>query len=268
VKWMVETIEEHMAPGERGLVVCKKALLDAERVPQWPDGDERFRTPKIYTKEYGWDIDGRKLCVTHWGAGLGSNDWKDADVVFLFDEFIIPRRAAAATTQGYRGQRADEGDLGSMTTLNSKAAGVDIIAKGHSLRWTKQMALRGRGRSYDEHGVCGKQRLVISSELKSLVSHISTLFPGANVCRNNGLTEGGTWLLRVLDILSKAGQPEVLTTNHIGQVLGKPWREISSNVVTDSTRKAFEGLGWKYVAKRGRGGSYFERIKADLSLVA
>ena len=39
VEWMVGTIKEHMAPGERGLVICKKALFDAERVPQWPEGD-------------------------------------------------------------------------------------------------------------------------------------------------------------------------------------------------------------------------------------
>ena len=63
--------------------------------------------------------------------------------------------------QGLREHRADEGDLASMTTLSSKAHGVDIIAEGHRLRWTKQLALRGRARSYDEHGMCGKQRLVV-----------------------------------------------------------------------------------------------------------
>ena len=268
VKWMIEIIRQRMAPGERGLVVCKKALLDAERVPQWPEGDERFKTPGIYTREYGWDVEGRKLCVTHWGTGIGCNDWKDADVVFLFDEFIIPRRIAAATTQGLRGHRADQGDLGSMTTLNCKAAGVDIIAKGHSLRWTKQMALRGRGRSYDEHGVCGKQRLVISSELKSLLAHISTLFPGANVRGDCNLAEDSTWTLRVLEILSKPELPEKITTSHIGQLLGKPWREVSSNVLTPEVKKAFEGLGWCYVPKRGRGGGCFERTKVNKSLAA
>ena len=99
--------------------------------------------------------------------------------MFLFDEFFIPRRAAAATVQCLRGQRADEGDLASMKTLNSRAKGVDIIADGHRLRWTKQLALRGRGRSYDEHGMCGKQRLVISSDLKGFTSNASRLFPGS-----------------------------------------------------------------------------------------
>src|SRR5262252_7420643 len=57
VKWMVETIKEHMAPGERGLVVCKKALFDSERVPQWPDGDPRFKDPESYSERYEWEID-------------------------------------------------------------------------------------------------------------------------------------------------------------------------------------------------------------------
>ena len=130
VKWMVQNIKEHMAPGERGLVICKKMLFDAERVPQWPDGDIRFKDPESFTKRYEWDVEGRKLCATHWGTGIGSNDWNDADVVFLFDEFFIPRRIAAATAQGLREQRADEGDLAAMTTLSSKAPGVALSRWG------------------------------------------------------------------------------------------------------------------------------------------
>ncbi len=49
------------------------------------------KTQRATPKRYEWDIDGRKLCAIHWGTGIGSNDWKDADVVFLFDEFFIPR---------------------------------------------------------------------------------------------------------------------------------------------------------------------------------
>src|SRR5262245_59783154 len=33
VKWMRETIIEHMAPGQRGLVICKKALFDNDNIP-------------------------------------------------------------------------------------------------------------------------------------------------------------------------------------------------------------------------------------------
>lgn len=259
VGWMVETIKEQMAPGERGLVICKKVLFDAERVPQWPEGDPRFKDPESYTKRYEWNIEGRLLCATHWGTGVGSNDWKDADVVFLFDEFFIPRRVAAATVQGLNGHRATEGALGSMTTLNSKSRGVDIIADGHRLRWTKQLALRGRARCYDAHGLCGKQRLVVSSELKGFMSHAGRLFPGAVIRTVGDHTDETTRAGTIIKLLSNPELPPVLTTRQIGTLSGKPWRSVSSNVVTPEFREAIAALGWTYVPGRGRRQGRFVR---------
>ena len=267
VEWMVEIIKEHMAPGERGLVICKKALFDAERVPQWPEGDPRFKDQESYAKRYEWEVEGRKLCATHWGTGIGSNDWKVADVVFLFDEFFIPRRRAAATVQGLRGHRADEGDLGSMTTLNCKAIGVDRIADGHRLRWTKQLALRGRGRSYDEQGNCGKQRLVISSDLKTFMANAHILFPGAKITTAGAYTEGSTWTHKVIEILNKPEMGEVVTTKQLSKLLGRPWRSVSTNVLTPEFESALVSMGWRYVTSKGRNGSRLERVIPDHSLV-
>jgi hypothetical protein len=119
VKSMERTITEHMEPGERALVICKKVLIDQQRVPNWSDGDERFQDQAGFTTGYAWDIGGRKLGVVHWGTGIGSNEWKDANVVFLFDELFIPRRTAAANVQGLREHRVHEGDLAAMTTPTS-----------------------------------------------------------------------------------------------------------------------------------------------------
>ena len=225
VNWMLQNIKEHMAPGERGLVICKKLLFDNERVPAWPEGDERFKTPESYTKQYEWDLEGRKLCATHWGTGIGSNDWKDADVVFLFDEFFIPRSIAAANVQGLREHEADEGDLAGMTTLNSKAPGVDVIAAGHRLRWTKQLALRGRARSYDEHGMCGKQRLVVACDLKGFMANVERLFPGAKVRITGG--EGDTKMIdKVLQRLNGETTLTVITTAEIGKLIERDWRKV------------------------------------------
>jgi hypothetical protein len=268
VKSMVDTIKEHMQPGERGLVICKKVLFDAERVPNWPEGDHRFKDPESYTKRYEWDIEGRKLCATHWGTGIGSNDWKDADVVFLFDEFHIPRRVAAASVQGLRGQRANEGDLASMTTLNSKADGVDTIADGHRLRWTKQLALRGNGRSYNEHGMCGKQRLVISSDLKGFMSNASRLFPGASIRTVGGLGEETTMADTVIKVLSDPKLPPIVTTKELTKLIGKPWRLVSGNVLTPEFMGAIAALGWRYVPGKGRAGSRFERTIPDQAIAA
>jgi len=267
VNWIVQNIKEHMAPGERGLVICKKLLFEAERVPQWPDSDPRFKDTESYTKRYEWDVEGRKLCATHWGTGIGSNDWKDADVVFLFDEFFIPRRVAVATVQGLREQRADEGDLAAMSTLNSKAHGVDIIALGHRLRWTKQLALRGCARSYDEHGMCGRQRLVVSSALRTFMANATRLFPGAKVL-TTGNADDAKWIDKVLEELNGKNLPTVLTTTELGERIGKPWRSVSSNVLTPEFMSALEGIGWRYVSRRGRGGCRFERTALDVAVAA
>src|SRR6516225_5735791 len=273
VKWMVGTIKEHMVPGEHGLVVCKKALFDAERVPQWPDGDPRFKDPESYTEQYEWNIEGRRLCATHYGTGIGSNVWKDAGVVFLFDEFFIPRSVAAATVQGLRGHRANEGDLASMKTLNSKAKGVDLIGEGHRLRWTKQLALRGRGRTYDQRGLCGKQRLVISSDLKSFMAKAARLFPGANI-RTAGVYSKSTRVALLIEILTNPDLPPKLTTKDISKLIeaktGKrtPWRTVSSNVLTEEFGRALEAIGWRYVTGKGRGGSHFERTQQIITQAA
>jgi hypothetical protein len=217
VEWMEQTILEQMAPEERGLVVCKKILFDNESIPSWPDGDERFKNPESYTKRYEWDVGGRKLCAIHWGTGIGSNHWQDADVVFLFDEFFIPRRISAAKVQGYRGQRVDQGDLASMSAITSKSPGVDAIANGHRLRWTKQLALRGRARCYDEQGMCGKQRLVVACDFQSFMANVGTLFPGAKVRTTTTGASGSTkWAERVIALLNGSAAAKV-TTGELGK---------------------------------------------------
>jgi hypothetical protein len=266
VKGMREIILEHTAPGERVLVVCTKRLFDAERIPDWPDGDERFNDPESYTKRYEWDLDGRKLCAVHWGTGIGSNDYRDAAVVCLFNEFYIPRRAHVAKAQGLLELRAHEGPLGSLRTLNSNSTGVDALDLGHRLRWLKQMALRGRARMYDQHGVCGQQRLVVACELQGFLANVGTLFPGAEVCVT-GPGEGGKWSEKVVAILNASTAP-VVTTSELGKALGKPWRSVMAAVRTAEFTGACEAMGWRYAPGKGRAGGRFERVVPSEGLAA
>jgi hypothetical protein len=251
VKGMREIIREHTAPGERVLVVCTKRLFEAERVPDWPDGDERFNDPESYTKRYEWDVEGRKLCAVHWGTGIGSNDYRDADVVVLFNEFYIPRRAHVAKAQGLLELKAHEGPLGSLRTLNSNSTGVDALDVGHRLRWLKQMALRGRARMYDEHGVCGTQRLVVACELQGFMANVGTVFPGAKVCIT-GAGDNTTLIEKVLQRLSSETTRTVITTAEIGALIERAWRKVSSRMLTPAFMSALDGIGWRYVKRKGR----------------
>jgi hypothetical protein len=260
VDWLVSTIRQHMEPGQKGLVVVKKALIDNENVPDWPTGDERHSNHKLFTQDWGWEIDGRKLCVVHWGTGIGDNTWKDADVVFLCDDFYLPKRTVIASAQGWRNHKSTEGDLGSMKARNSKAPAVDILQEGHVLRWTKQMALRGKGRNYDEHGVCGHQKLVYSGDLKKVRAYADVLFPGAHIeCVRKG-NEKQTLAEALLALLGRPNLPTRLPHWWLSEQMGAQWRDVGKNVMKlEYVKREVKRLGWTYVARKGRGGSYFER---------
>jgi hypothetical protein len=205
-------------------------------------------------------------CVVRWGTRIGSNEWNDADVVILCDEFFIPRRTAAANVQGLREHQVHEGDLATMTTPTNSAPGVDLYQLGNRLRWTKQMALRGRARCYDEHGVCGKMLLVVACELENFMANVSRLFPGANV-RLAGDCTKGTWAERVIRLLNGSEALSV-STSELGNVLRREWRKISRDVLTPEFLAALDGMGWRYVSGKGRGGSWFEWIEANEALAA
>jgi hypothetical protein len=261
-EWMVDTIKAHIKRGQRGLVVCKLLLVENENVPTWPAGDPRFDDKAAIAEKYAWDVEGRKLCVTHWGTGIGSNAWKDADVVFLFDEFWIPRRTVIAIAQGLLNHKATQGPLADMRGLNSRHSDVDRLWEGHLLRWLKQMTLRGKARDYDGHGFCGDQKLVCSADRMRLLTNFNRLFPGAKI-EIVGPKPGAkrTHADALLDVLGRSGLPDVLTTRWIIQEMQAPSRFALKDVVTRAdVRQAMTSLGWRYVSRKGKAGSTFERI--------
>jgi hypothetical protein len=246
---------------QRALVVCKKRLFDDRNVPDWPERDRRFERPEAYQQEYAWSLEGRKLCATHWGGlGIGVSTWRDADVVFLFDEFHRPRRVTVARAQGLLSAKATEGPLARMNTLNSKSAQVDSLHEGHLLRWTKQMALRGKGRNFDEHGVCGHQKVVCAGsadQYERLVANAPQLFPGAKIATagGHGSTEE-TYAEKLLALLSTPGLPNTISTKWIGEQVGAPWRDWGRKVLKrPETQACLQSLGWRYVPSRGPGGA-------------
>jgi hypothetical protein len=63
----------------------------------------------------------------------------------------------------------------------------------------------------------------------------------------------------MLEVLNKTREP-VLTTKSLSAIVGKPWRDLSSNVLTPEFHSALKALGWRYVQHKGRSGARFERI--------
>ena len=152
--------------------------------------------------------------------------------LLLFDEFWIPRRTVIATAQGLKKLKATQGPLADLKVLNSPNTAVDALWEGHLLRWLKQMALRGSGRCFDEHGICGPQKLVCSADRTRLLSNFDRLFPGASVeVVTATATANQSYADVLLDILSRPGLPDVLSTKWISEQMHTPWRNVSKHVM-------------------------------------
>jgi hypothetical protein len=154
-----------------------------------------------------------------------------------------------------------------MRTLNSRAPAVEIYKLGHSLRWIKQMALRGKARFYNENGVCGKQRLVVACDLETLMANVGKLFPGAKVPTTASSNDNDTWRERVITILNSSAA-STITTSDLGDLLGKTWRSVRFRVLTPAFFGVLDGIGWRYVPAKGRGGGRFERMVPNEALAA
>jgi hypothetical protein len=264
VEWMKATILAHTEPGQRALVVCKKELFDNRNVPHWPEDDTRFKRPETYQQEYAWELDGRKLCATHWGGlGIGVNHWREADVVFLFGEFHQPRRVTIGRAQGLMSAKATEGPIAAMKALNSKSPQVDKLREGHLLRWTKQMSLRGKGRNFDEHGVCGHQKVVCAGnadQYERLIANAAHLFPGAEISTVGHASTEDTYAEKLIAVLSRPDLANIISTKCIGDQVGAPWwRWGRKTLKRPKTQSCLRSLGWRYVVAQGPGGAKFVR---------
>jgi hypothetical protein len=116
-----------------------------------------------------------------------------------------------AKTQGHLLLPTSRGPLSKMNAHNARNPEVSLVHEGHRMRWTKQLAMRGRARFFDEDGVCGHQKLVVTGGLESFLLNKEIMFPGAKVSlvkpkslsnytdrqrlhsRRSGFASGGPW---------------------------------------------------------------------------
>ncbi len=256
-------IRDVMAPGKRGLIVCKKRLVGDGLFPQEATKPEVFDSTNGETKEpnrFPWNFEDRYLAVTWWGGhGVGANDWKEADFVFQFGEHILPTRTMYATVQGLQGHKATMGMLWKNKSTNSRPAEVSLATEGHLLRFMKQMGMRGRARSFDKQGVCGKQVLVLTCDFERLLVNADKLFPGASLSkwgRTPKHFKDLTQPEKLMEILTDPEALGIIEGQDIAKRLGSTkWSAVSTNALTPKIRdRVVSNLGWAYETKRGPGG--------------
>ncbi|MBJ3778896.1 DEAD/DEAH box helicase family protein [Acuticoccus mangrovi] len=138
VDWVRWLIDGTLGDAERALVICPRKLLN--HVP----ADLKAAL-------------GDRLSLTSWGHHVGSNEWKDVDVVYLLDEFHRPRDMHIAHVRGLQGdeesRRPTEENLQDAQSVLLKGD-YEAYRDGQLLAAFVQGASRGRLRQVDEHGRC------------------------------------------------------------------------------------------------------------------
>lgn len=240
--WILATVMQHTEPGEQVLVTVHKALLDHQYLP-------------IDLDRAGCaELDGRRLCFIHWGIGIGSNDWRHANAVFLFDEFHKPRQATVATGLGLQEERASKEALQPFQAANRKNGPHVMLKNGDLCRWLKQIAMRGNARNIDANGVCGVQRLYVTGALDRLLCYAELMFPGADIALDQPqkrLSHGGTEALIALLFCT---QDVEVTTSDVKRLTGVNLQKNQSVIRSRPEVQAAERyLRRGYVSGGGRG---------------
>ena len=158
LKWMHRCILENTHQGEAVLVVSWKDVIQGDQLQPL-------------------DWEGRHLRYCHFGAGIGSNRWRDCSAVFIFGNYVKPTRTTVAETHGIKGiPYRENGDA----TIRGLKGDYRTVKDGLTLRWFKQLAMRGCARELDENGVAKPMRLYFShTEFGLMAGHWERMFPGS-----------------------------------------------------------------------------------------
>jgi hypothetical protein len=173
-KYIRESVLANTEAGDDVLVVVHKDVLSLELIGEPSEEPEQPR-----------DWEGRKVSTQNWGAGVGSNKFRDKTHVFMFGDFYLPRTATIAQTHGWSGKALTAEGLkaaeGHRCFGDTYAPGglYRQVHDGHALRWLKQLAMRGTARSVDGDGKCKAMKLFLTMELRMLVPSMPALFPNA-----------------------------------------------------------------------------------------
>jgi hypothetical protein len=279
--WMLEVIKRHAQPGQKVLVVCKKALVDMKAFPAWEHSSPNWRDVN-YQTEFGYDLDGINISVQWWGGpSTGHNAWQDAEAVFLFDANWTPRHKVLADIQGLRRQPANKID---MTSLRRQSEMFRDYRLHCMMRDHVQAACRGRLRRWANLAMfttpsedrrliipqCSAQLLVCGIQEDAwLFENWWEMFPGAPMpvmtvkAQRPKAPKGRKqdWAGRLRELLSQPGLSDTITTRWIGEQLGAKWADMRKPAL--AALPALEAVGWTYRPGRGCAPGAFERQRSS-----
>jgi hypothetical protein len=244
LRWMKRCVLENTREGERILLISRKDVIESSHL-----------------QKLSWH--GREINYCHYGTGVGSNEWRDCTVVFIFGGYVKPKHITIAETLAI----LDEPFHNSQDIQIRELLGdYKIIKLGLARRWFKQLAMRGCARELDSNGVACSMRLYFTLEQSvNMIEAWAELFPNAPYPEIINLDEPEENIAikksrrtstadDLIEYLLSVERTEV-TSSEIQEAtdikLKEAWRRLENN---ESFIAALEQLGWTYVLpEKGRG---------------
>lgn len=240
------------ATGDDVLVVVHSALLNHDSFPD-------ARDP---SKPHEWE--GRRINTLNWGAGVGTNRFRDKTHVFLFHEFH-PRRSQTISQRHGWGRyplsapelKLAEGKLMPGGTSAPQGAYGDIH-EGHILSWTKQLASRGCIRKVDAQGRCSPMKLFTTMDQCRLLRSLHKLFPGAPLPKAAKVPETylgrgfGSKRERLLELLLK-GEKQTYSAAEVQSLTGIRSNALKRELRCELVRPFVDAYGWKCTSAKSLG---------------
>ncbi|MBB4201150.1 hypothetical protein GGD83_004988 [Rhodoblastus sphagnicola] len=246
LKWMRRSVLENTKEGESILIVSWKNVVEGGQLQllDWQQRDVHF---------------------CHFGAGIGSNQWRACEAVFMFGSYVKPTRTIMAETLAIKEQPFQAtGDA----TVRGLKGDYEITKIGLMLRWFKQLAMRGCARELDADGLGKPMRLYFSNvEFQILIDYWKRMFPGAAMPKNlyvDDDTQGqghkpgrrksrSDDLLKVLATISITKRIFISSTE-IKEATGIELKSAMMSLKKDQTfLDSCSKLGWTYASATGQG---------------
>lgn len=204
------------------------------------------------------DWDGRKVNAQNWGAGVGSNKYRDKTHVFMFGSYYLPRSTTIAQTHGWSEQPLSDSQLKQAESVRvagnwyAPQGAFRQVHDGNILRWVKQLAMRGKARCLDGNGKCLPMKLFLTMDLEMLLPNMHRLFPSAPMpkpaelpsCVSPKEVQGRQGLLRMAMSSNRA----CISAEEIQSATGIVTRNLSQEF--KALGEPLQQLGWSLVSAK------------------
>lgn len=222
----------------------------------WADEKTLIVCPKAFRSDLSTMFPMAK--VTNYGRDVGSNDYRDCDVVYVVSEHHVPKNTHRARYLGHSSEgRLSEDTLRPLENTRGKLM-LELEDAHHSVH-LKQMIARSNIRNVDASGQAGKATIHCLVDEERYARLLPRLFPNAKLefpeARQASAGGSGTTtvLAKCIRYLSAVPDSKTFVASTELKEQGIWVKGKRKNATLEASSRELAGIGWVFVKGTGKG---------------